>query len=102
MDSESDGEKRRSAYAQRKGRVVEDERGRQIWQDTIKTISLSLMESGTFFVSKAQEHLMKFRKTSTDIASNHLDDDLKVIDDEEDFDPYDSTKKHPTPGGRWS
>ena len=93
MDSESDRKAQKSLYALRKGRVVEDERGRQIWQDTIRHVKLSLMKTGVFFMSKAQERLMKLRDTGTINASNDLDEELEFIDDKGGFDPYDSAKK---------
>ena len=93
MGSQSDDKTGKSPYAQRKGRVVEDERDRQIWQGTIRTIKLSLMKTGIFFMSESQRLLMKLREAGTDHASNDLDEDLETIDDSGGFDPYDSTKK---------
>ncbi len=93
MGSQSDKKSRKSPYGHRKGRVVEDERDRQVWQDTIKTIKLKLMETGIFYQSEAQRRLMKLRETGTDNASIDLDEDLEFIDDGGGFDPYDSTKK---------
>ena len=93
VDSESDRETRESAYAQRKGRVVEDERGRQIWQDTIADITLSLMKTGVFFMSKAQEGLLKLRQTGSYGRGNDLDAELDIIDDSGGFAPYDSSSK---------
>ena len=93
MDSESDSKARKSPYAQRQGSVVEDERGRRIWQDTIKHIKLSLMKTGIFFMSKTQRRLMKLRETGTDNASNSLDGDLEFTDENVGVNPYDSTKK---------
>ena len=93
VGSGSDGKTRKSPYAQRKGRVVEDECGRQIWQDTIKNIKLSLMKTGIFRMSQEQERLMKLGETGTDNASNDPDEDLEYIDEDGGFDPYDSTNK---------
>lgn len=93
MDSELDHKTRKSAYAQRKGHVVEDERGRQIWQGTIKHVKLSLMKTGKFIMSETQRRLMNFRGARTDDAGNDLDKELEFIDDGAGFDPYDSTKK---------
>ena len=93
MDSESDSKTRKSPYAQRKGRVVEDERGRQIWQDTIKHVRLSLMKTGLFFMTETQRRLMKLRETGTDNTSKSLVEDLEFIDENAGFDPYDSSKK---------
>jgi hypothetical protein len=90
VGSESDSDKPNSPYARRKCRVVEDERGRQIWQDTVKHVKLSLMNSGVFNMSEAQERLTNLGETGTD---NDLDANMEVIDDNGGFDPYDSTKK---------
>ena len=92
MGSQSDRKTRKSRHAQRKVRVDEDELGHQIWQNTITTIKLSLMKTGIFFQSEAQQRLMKLRGTRTDDASNELDEDLDFIDDDGEFDPYDSAK----------
>ena len=93
VDFDSDPKTQKSPYARRKGRVVEDERGRQIWQDTIKHVKLSLMKTGVFKMSKTQKRLIKLRETGIDHASNDFDEDLDFIDDDGGFDPYDSTKK---------
>ncbi len=93
MGSQSDRKTRKSPDAQRKDRVVKDERGRQVWKGTIRTIKLSLMKTGIFFMSETQRRLMKLREAGIDDASNDLDEDLEFIDDSGGFDPYDSTKK---------
>ena len=93
MGSESDHKTRKSPPAQKKVRVVEDERGHQIWQGTIRTIKLSLMKTGIFYKSEAQQRLMELREAGTDDASNDLDEDLEFVDDGGGFDPYDSTEK---------
>ncbi len=92
MDSQSDRKTQKSSDAQRKVRVVEDELGHQLWPDTIRTIKLSLMNSGIFFMSEAQRRMMKLREAGSDEASNDRDEDLEFIDDGGGFDPYDSTK----------
>ena len=93
VGSESDRKTRKSPYAQRKGRVAEDERGRRTWQDTIKHVKLSLMKTGIFFMSETQRRLMILRETGTNNTSNSLDENLEFIDENPGFDPYDSTKK---------
>ncbi len=93
MGSQSDDKTRKSPVAQKEGHVVEDERGRQIWQGTIKHVKLSLMKTGIFIMSETQRRLMNFRRADTDDASNDLDKELEFIDDGAGFDPYDSTKK---------
>ncbi len=90
MDSQSDRKTQKSPDAQRKVRVIEDELGHQLWPDTIRTIKLSLMNSGIFFMSEAQRRLMKRHEAGSD-DSKDLDEDLEVIDDGGGFDPYDST-----------
>jgi len=93
MDSQSDAKTRKSPDAQRKVRVIEDELGHQLLPDTIKTIKLTLMNTGIFFVSEAQRRLMKLGEGGIDDTSNDLDEDLEFIDDSGGYDPYDSTKK---------
>ncbi len=93
MDSQSDRNTRKSPDAQRKVRVIEDEFGHQLWPDTIRTIKLSLMNTGRFFISEAQQRLMKLAEAGSDDDSRDLDEDLEFIDDSRGFDPYDSTKK---------
>lgn len=94
MSSDSDDKTRESPDENRKGRVVEDQRGHQLWQGTIKTIKLSLMKTGIFYQSEAQQRLIKLRKAGTGETSDDLDDDLEFIDDDGGgFDPYDSAKK---------
>ena len=93
MGTESDPKSRKSLYSQRKGKVAEDERGRQIWQDTIADITFSLMKTGVFFISKAQEGLLKLRQTGSYGRGNDLDAELDIIDDSGEFDPYDSSSK---------
>jgi len=93
MGSRSDDKTRNSLAAQRKGHVVEDDRGHQIWQGTIETIKLSLMKTGIFFQSEAQHRLLKLRAAGTDETDIDLDEDLELMDDGGGFDPYDSAKK---------
>ena len=90
MGSESDRKTGKSTNARRQGRVVEDERGRQIWQDTIKHIKLSLMDTGVFCMSKVQERLSRLRESD---AIDELDENRDSIDDNDGFDPYDSAEK---------
>ena len=93
MGSQSDRKTRKSPYTQKKGRVVEDQLGHQLWQGTIRTIKLSLMKTGIFYKSEAQQRLMKLREAGTDDANNDLDEDLELIDDSGGIDGHDSTKK---------
>ncbi len=93
MDSQSDPKTRKLPGAQRKVRVIEDELGHQVLSDTIKTVKLSLMKTGKFFMSEEQQRLMKLAEAGIDDGSNDLDEDLEFIDDSGGFDPYDSTKK---------
>ena len=74
MDSQSDRKTRKSPDAQRKVRVIEDELGHQLWPDKIRTIKLSLMNTGVFFMSEAQQRLMKLRTAGSGDASNDLDE----------------------------
>ncbi len=93
MDSQSDPKTQKSPDAQRKVRVVEDELGHQLLPDTIRTIKLTLMNTGMFFMSEEQRRLMKLRAAGIDEASDDLDEDLGFVDDSGGFDPYDSAKK---------
>ena len=93
MDSQSDPKTQKSQDAQRKVRVVEDELGHQLLPDTIRTIKLTLMNTGIFFMSEEQRRLMKLRAAGIDDASDDLDEDLDFFDDSGGSDPYDSAKK---------
>ena len=93
MGNKSDPKPRKSLYSQVKGKVVEDERGRQIWQDTIADITFSLMKTGVFFMTKAQEGLMKLRQTGSYSRGKDRDAELDLVDDSGAFDPYDSSSK---------
>ena len=74
MDSQSDRKTRKSPDTRRKVRLIEDELGHQLWPDKIRTIKLSLMNTGVFFMSEAQQRLMKLRAEGSDDASNDLDE----------------------------
>ena len=88
MDSQSDAKTRKLPIVQRNARVVEDELGHQVLADTIKTIKLTLMNTGIFFMSEEQRRMMKLAEAGSDDA----DEDLEIINDSGDFDPYDSAK----------
>jgi len=89
MDSQSDQKTDKSSDPQKKVRVVENELGHQVLADTIKTIKLTLMNTGIFFMSEEQRRLMKLAEAGSD----DLDEDLEFIDDSAGCDPYNSTKK---------
>ena len=93
MGSESDRKKDESPYARRKGRVVEDERGRRIWEGTIQHVKLTLMKTGIVRMPKEERQLTKLRETDPDIACEQSADDLELVESNKGFDPYDSTKK---------
>jgi len=93
LGSDSEDKARNSAYAQRKGHVVEDERGRRIWQGTIRQVKLSLMKTGIFVMSESQRRLNSLRGAERGDAGKDVDEDLEFIDDGAGFDPYDSAKK---------
>ena len=88
MDSQSDPKTQESLDRQQKVRVVEDELGHHVLADTIKTIKLTLMNTGIFFMSEEQRRMMKLAEAGSDDA----DEDLKFIDESGEFDPYDTTK----------
>lgn len=95
MDSQSDPKTRKSPDTERKVRVVEDELGHHVLPGTIKTVKLSLMTTGKFFMSEEQRRKMKLAEAGIDDddASNDLDEDLELNDDGGGFDPYDSARK---------
>ena len=93
MDSQSDPKTRKSPDAQKKVRIIEDELGHQVFRGTIKTVKLTLMNTGVTFMSEEQQRLMKLAEAGIDDARNDVDEDLEIIDDSTGFDPYDSTKK---------
>ncbi len=88
MDSQSDPKTQESLDRQQKVRVVEDELGHHVLADTIKTIKLTLMNTGIFFMSEEQRRMMKLAEAGSDDA----DEDLEIINDSGGFDPYDTTK----------
>jgi len=88
MDSQSDPKTQESLDRQQKVRVVEDELGHHVLADTIKTIKLTLMNTGIFFMSEEQRRMMKLAEAGSDDA----DEDLEFIDESGGFDPYDTTK----------
>jgi ribonuclease PH len=93
MDSQSDPKTRKSPDAEKKVRIIEDELGHQVFSGTIKTVKLTLMNTGVTFMSEEQQRLMKLAEAGIDDARNDVDEDLEIIDDSTGFDPYDSTKK---------
>ena len=93
MDSQSDPKTRKSSDAERKVRVIEDELGHQVLADTIKTVKLTLMNTGVIFMSEEQQRLMKLAEAGIDDARNDVDEDLEITNDSGGFDHYDSTKK---------
>lgn len=92
MGSHPDSKTRSPPVAKKKGRVVEDSRGHQIWQGTIRTVKLSLMKTGIFSMSESQRRLMKLGESGDDSAGDAPDENLEMIDDGGGFDPYDSAK----------
>lgn len=93
MDSPADDRKRKSAYARRKGRIVEGEGGRQIWQGTIKQVKLSLMKTGTYIMSKAHGRLMNLGDTLSNNVSDEPDEDMELTGENGGYDPRESTDK---------
>jgi ribonuclease PH len=93
MDSQSDPKTRKSPDAEKKVRIIEDELGHQVFQGTIKTVKLTLMNTGVTFMSEEQQRLMKLAEAGIDDARNDVDEDLEISDDSTGFDPYNSIKK---------
>ena len=92
MDSQSGPKTQKSPGAERKVRVAEDKHGHSVLSETIKSVKLSLMNTGMFFMSEEQKRLMQLAETDIDDVSNDSDEDLKIIDDSDGFNPYDSSK----------
>jgi len=82
MGSQPDNKTRNATTTPGKGHVVEDERGHNIWEGTIRTVKLTLMKTGIFSVSDS--------KPSE--TGDGPSEELEVLDDGGGFDPYDSTK----------
>ena len=93
MASKSDDKPLKSAYSSGKGRVVKDDMGRQSWQGTIRTVKLSLMKTGIFFRSEAQQRLTKLREAANDNADSGQSEELDITDDSSGSDPYNSGGK---------
>ncbi len=93
MGSQSDDESRKTLSANQQGRVVEDDRGHQVWEGTIKTIKLSLMKTGIFFKSEAQQRLQALHESDSENAREDLEEELEIVDGGGGFDPYDSSSK---------
>jgi len=91
MASQSDDKSGKSPYEKGNGRVVEDEMGRQSWQGTIRSVKLSLMKTGIFFRSEAQQRLPDPRESGKDEAGNDHDEDQDIADEGGGFDPYNSS-----------
>ena len=72
------------------GRVVVDERGRSIWEGTIRTVKLSLMQTGIFCRSEMQKRLTMLRELGQDKSTEEIQDELEIMDASPGFDPYDS------------
>lgn len=92
MASESDKDSRKLPRARKKGRVIEDERGHQVWQGTIETIKLSLIKTGVFIRSEAQRRLKELRRADTNVAGDDVDESLYLVEEDWGCDPYDSAK----------
>ena len=96
MSSHEDDKTPKSPVAPKEGHVVEDDRGHQVWEGTIRTIKLSLMKTGIFFQSEAQQRLTKLGKGTGSDTSDDQDEELQIEEDDSGgggFDPYDSSGK---------
>jgi predicted ATPase len=92
MDSQSGPKTQKSPGAQRNVRVVEDKHGHSVLSETIKSVKLSLMNTGMFFMSEEQKRLMQLAEEDIDDASNDFDEDMEIVDHSDGFNPYDSSK----------
>jgi len=92
MDSQSGPKTKQSPGSERKVRVVDDKRGHSVLSGTIKTVKLSLMNTGMFFMSEEQKRLMQMAEADGDDASNDFNEDIEIVDNSDGFNPYDSSK----------
>lgn len=93
MSSDSNDKTGKKPATDRKGRVVTNERGHQMWEGTIRTLKISLMKTGLFYRSEDQKKLIELRAKDPDDAGVDFDDELEISDEGEGFNPYDSGKK---------
>ncbi len=93
MSSRSDDKTKKPPTDDRKGKVVEDGRGHQIWEGTIKTIKLSLMKTGMFKQTEVHRRLQELAESDTEAADAAFDEEQEILGGGGGFDPYDSTKK---------
>lgn len=71
----------------RKGRVVQDERGHNLWEGTVRTLKLSLMKTGIFEFSDMSE------RDVTKPERPAQERELSIVDEGGGFNPYNSVPK---------
>lgn len=93
MTSDSKGESPDNPDQKRPGDNVEDEKNRNVWDGTIRTLKLSIMKTGIFGGAKVQEALRERQDRDRTDASIEpsVEPDVSVSD--AGFNPYDSSWK---------
>ncbi len=89
MTSDFDDDSSDEYATDSRGRVATNGLGHQVWEGTIRTVKLSLMKTGLFYKSEAQQRLMELR----DRDSDELSLEPTVEDTGGGFDPYNSSRK---------
>lgn len=72
---------------------VENEKNRNVWDGTIRTLKLSIMKTGIFGGQKVQKALREQQDEGRGDASVDPSEELDVSVTEVGFDPYDSSYK---------
>ena len=77
----------------RPGDNVEDEKNRNVWDGTIRTLKLSIMKTGIFGRAKVREALQERQDQDGTDASIEPSVDADVSASDAGFNPYDSSWK---------
>ena len=77
----------------RPGDNVEDEKNRNVWDGTIRTLKLSIMKTGIFGGAKVQEALQERQDQDGTDASIEPSVETDVSASDAGFNPYDSSYK---------
>lgn len=87
MTSDSDPESGKKQAEERRGQVVTNGLGHQVWEGTVRTVKLSLMKTGLFYKSEKQQRLLELREGE----GLSLESDPEK-EDGGGFDPYNSSR----------
>lgn len=93
MTSDPKGESPDNPDQKRPGDNVEDEKNRNVWDGTIRTLKLSIMKTGIFGGAQVQKALQKQRDEGRGDASGDSSEELDLSASEIGSDPYDSSYK---------